>query len=472
MRSDALDGAPEDTGPVGPVAICALLFLLAASPLMRGGNRHVAMIVIEAAALAFLAALSFRAGVPRSRPGLRSVLIALLVTSPLWLGLAYLLPLPSGAWNALPGRALYGQLLSTAGLPQQAWLPASLAPDATLVSVLAGIPVAAAFIAGLGVRLPQLKLVLKVLVGAAFVQVMIGLLQSAGGSGSSLYFNVEFGGRPVGTFANTNHFANYIAMALAAYVWLAWMKLREGRRHHHHGHAAALRRAFVIWGAGAVLLLVGILVSRSRGAAIAGLPAAMAAIGVALTVGSRGRAWRTTLLILAGVLGVGVALVGIDALVAKFSFGAFAKDASFRTLLASTSLTGAWEFWPLGAGWGTYAEVYPRFQPASIVGAANYAHQDYAQMLFEGGIFAALLMAGFAWLAITRAVELVRAAVRNRRLRREEMAATICGIGLSGFLLHSLVEFNMHIPANAIVAALFAGIYLRPLPHGEDVPGD
>jgi hypothetical protein len=47
------------------------------------------------------------------------------------------------------------------------------------------------------------------------------------------------------------------------------------------------------------------------------------------------------------------------------------------------------------------------------------------------------------------------------------MLGTLCGLGLLGFLLHSLVEFNMHIPANAIMAALLAGIYLRPLDSEE-----
>ena len=96
-------------------------------------------------------------------------------------------------------------------------------------------------------------------------------------------------------------------------------------------------------------------------------------------------------------------------------------------------------------------------------------------MLFEGGIFAVLLMAAFAWLAIARAVELVaRCRCATARLRREEMAAALCGLGLLGFLLHSLVEFNMHIPANAIVAALLAGVYLRPAAAGEreDARGD
>lgn len=469
MSSTSLDGAAEDTGPTGPVAISALLFLLVVSPLMRGGNRQVALIVIEAAGLAVLVALCATASRPVFRGSLRNALLALLALSPLWLALVYLLPLPSPVWTALPGRAFYGQLLATAAIPHSGALPASLVPDATLVSLLAGIPLAAAFLAGLAVRLPRLKLVLTVLVGAAFFQVLVGLLQSAGNS--SLYFDVEFAGNPLGTFANTNHFANYVAMALAAYVWLGWMKLSQPHR-PHSGQAGALRRSLVLWAGGAVLLLVGMLASRSRGAAIAGLPAAMIAFAIALTVGSRGRPWRTTLLIVGGVLAVGVALVGLDAVVAKFNLSTLAKDASFRTLIATTTLSGAAEFWPLGSGWGTYAEVYPRFQPGSIANSVDYAHQDYAQMLFEGGIFAVLLMATFGWLAITRAMELVRAGIRNRRLRREEMAAAICGLGLLGFLLHSLVEFNMHIPANAIVASLFAGVYLRPLSRGEETPVD
>jgi hypothetical protein len=136
-------------------------------------------------------------------------------------------------------------------------------------------------------------------------------------------------------------------------------------------------------------------------------------------------------------------------------------------LLAISSLQGAAEFWPWGAGWGTYGDVYPRFQPASIVGSAGYAHHDYVHMLFEAGIFGVILMAAFAVLAIWRAVELIRA-VRRHGWRREEMLSAVCGLALLGFLLHSTVEFNMHIPANAIAAALLAGIYLRPGKRDEE----
>lgn len=459
--------AEEDTGPVGPVAVLALLFLVAASPLMRGGNRNVALIVLEGAALALLVALlaSSRRGAPRFT--VRAALIAFVLSSPLWLAIVYLVPLPASVWSALPGREEYAAVLSAAGISADTWLPLSIVPDSTQTSLLAGLPLVAGFLAGFCMRQPQAQLVLVAFLVAAFVEVVFGLLQAAGGTTSSLYFGVV-SPRPFGTFANPNHFANYLGMALAVYIWLAWVKLtkpqRDGRgpmgRHVHW-------RRLAVWGMGGLFLVIGILLSRSRGAALAGLPAAMGALSLALVFGSRSRRWGLALVGPGVLLIAAMGMVGVELVSTRFSVDKLGEDAQVRSLLATTSLSGAWTFWPLGSGWGTFGAVYPRFQPPSIVGSAGYAHQDYAQILFEGGIFGVILMAAFAWLAGARAVELVKRARGRGRLRREEMASAICGLGLLGFLLHSLVEFNMHIPANAIIASLLAGIYLRPLEDEE-----
>jgi len=434
---------------------------------MRGGNRNVALIVIEGLALAFLVALVAGARWPVSRITLRGALLALLVASPAWLAVVYLVPLPSGLWSAVPGHSEYRSVLAAAGIAMPDWLPLSLAPDVTASSLFAGIPVAATFLAGYWLRLPQVKRVLQVFVGVAFLQFVIGVLQVAGGTNSSLYFG-GIGGRPFGTFANPNHFANYLAMALAAYVWLASSSLSAARERAFSHHAVSARtRRIALWASGGVLLAVGILMSRSRGAMLAGLPAGLCALLVAVLGSARARAWRMALVLTGVAVVLAFSMVGFDFVLSRFEMRSFQGDASFRTLLAESTLHGAAQLWPFGAGWGTYPVVFPRFQPATVVGFANQAHQDYAQLLFEGGVFAVVLMAAFAWLAGTRAVELVRAGLRRKRLRREEMVSALCGLGLLGFLLHSLVEFNMHIPANAIMAALLAGVYLRPLEREE-----
>jgi len=204
---------------------------------MRGGNRQVALIVLEAIGLLFLLSACIRFLVPRhdsrhhaNEPWPRKIGLALLVLSPAWLALVYLSPLPLAFWNGLPGHGLYGRLMTDAGFPAASSLPLSLVPDATKASLFAGIPLVAAFVTGYASRLPQLRLLLGVVAGMAFLQVLLGLLQAAGGHQSSLYFSVEFGGRPLGTFANPNHFANYVAMAATGFIWLGWSSVMSDRR--------------------------------------------------------------------------------------------------------------------------------------------------------------------------------------------------------------------------------------------------
>jgi len=438
---------------MGPVAFWGAALLLIASPLMRGGNRQIALLGLEAIALVVLLGFLIKV-TPSASFSVRGLLIAFLLLSPAWLGLIYLVPVPATFWMGTPGRDIYFPLLRSVGMEPRAWLPLSLVPDATRVSLLAGIPLVAAFLAGSYCRLSQLRLLLGVVVLIAFGEILFGLLQISVGSKSSLYFGMD-ADRPIGTFANANHLANYIAMALAAVVWLAWDGLLRPRS--RGGHAVAL------WIGVGVLLVFGILITRSRGAAFTGLPVAMLAVAFALSSRGRAQGWRITLALLGAVLAGAVVLVGVGSVLSRFDLSVLSQSASYRNLLASTTLDGAWTFWPWGSGWGTYSAVYPRFQPLELHGMADYAHQDYAQMLFEGGIFAALLAAAFLALVIGRAVQLARTAWRARELSREEMTAALCGLGLLGFLLHSLVEFNMHIPANAILASLLAGVYLRPL---------
>ncbi|HEY0823040.1 MAG TPA: hypothetical protein VGD76_04570, partial [Ramlibacter sp.] len=61
-----------------------------------------ALIVLEGAALAVLAAAAARAHMGASRITLRGLLLAFVLASPLWLALVYLLPIPAALWSAPP----------------------------------------------------------------------------------------------------------------------------------------------------------------------------------------------------------------------------------------------------------------------------------------------------------------------------------------------------------------------------------
>jgi hypothetical protein len=457
---------PGKTGLLGPVALLAGVSLLLASPLMRGGNRYVALIPLELLGLAVMLGLWVRWAIARPVSGMArwpTAVLLLLLSSPLLLAAVQLTPLPLALWTHLPGHQLYVDTLQAIGASTDVMRPLSLAPSATAASLLAGIPIAAALLLGYSASLSQLRLLLWAVVAIAFAQTLLGVLQIAGGERSALFFGVLTFGPPVGTFANRNHFANYLAMALAAYLWLAYESVRaHGAERGTRSFTA--RHRMTLWAAGGLALVLGVLLSRSRGGAIFGLSsAALALAAVSLRLNGWSRGLRLALPLL-GVLVVGAsALVGFEAVTARLTADQLASSAGFRGELARTSLHGALAFWPWGSGWGTYNVVYPRFQPPSLPGFANHAHMDYVEMLFEGGIFFVLFAAAFLWLAGARAWHLARAALRERTLDREAMAATLCGLGLLGLLLHSLVDFNMRIPANAILGALLAGVYLRPL---------
>jgi hypothetical protein len=459
---------PRTTGLLGPVALYVGVLLLFAAPLMRGGNRYVALIPLEFLGIAVVLGLwlrwaltrpAFEADRPRNR-----VLLLLLVFSPLLLALVQLAPVPADVWAQLPGRAVYLDTLKAIGEAVDSPRRITLSPAATTASLLAGIPIAAALLLGYTASLSQLRLLLRAVVVIAFAEVLLGLLQIAGGQHSPLFFGVMSFGPPVGSFANRNHFGNYLAMALAAYIWLAYESLRDAGA-DRSSRSFSTRHRVGLWATGGLILVLGILMSRSRGSAIFGLSAAalgLAVVSVRLSGWSRGVRLAMALVALL-VLGAG-ALIGFDAATSRLSAGQIAASAGFRGELAKTSLEGALVFWPWGSGWGTYDMAYPRFQPASLPGFANHAHMDYVEMLFEGGIFFLAFAAAFLWLAGARAFRLASTALRHRTLDRDAMAAALCGFGLLGLLLHSMVDFNLRIPANAILGALLAGAFLRPLP--------
>jgi hypothetical protein len=459
---------PRKTGLMGPVVLSIGMVLLLAAPMMRGGNRYVALIPLEFLGLAVMLGLVMRWAMVRplfdTEPARGRLLVTLLVCSPALLALVQLAPLPAQLWVRLPGHELYIDTLKAIGVSADTMRPMSLVPSATRAALLAGIPIAAALLLGYAASLSQLRMLMRAVVVLAFAEVLLGLLQTAGGLYSPLFFGVLTFGVPVGTFANRNHFANYLAMALAAYLWLAYESVRV-RRVERSPRSFSTRHLVSLWAVGGLVLVLGILLSRSRGGALFGLTsAALALAAVSLRVNGWSRGLRFAVPLFA-VLMIGAgALIGFDAVTSRLSADQLASSAGFRSELARTSLQGALAFWPWGSGWGTYDMVYPRFQPASLPGFANHAHMDYVEMLFEGGIFFVLFAAAFAWLAGERAWRLARTALHDRTLDRDAMAAALCGLGLLGLLLHSLVDFNLRIPANAILGALLAGAYLRPLP--------
>jgi O-antigen ligase len=99
----------------------------------------------------------------------------------------------------------------------------------------------------------------------------------------------------------------------------------------------------------------------------------------------------------------------------------------------------------LGAGLGGFGATFPRYMSFPTDLRWDHAHNDYAEALAETGLVGATVILSalglFFWLAF-----------RNLRERLRHPAGWMqfaAAIGCCGLLVHSLVDFNLHMPANA-----------------------
>lgn len=100
-----------------------------------------------------------------------------------------------------------------------------------------------------------------------------------------------------------------------------------------------------------------------------------------------------------------------------------------------------------GWGLGTFPTVYPSYRSFYTNLFVNQAHNDYAQLLMETGLLGFLLMLWFV-IALYRSGWPIS---RRWEFQWDRAVSLAAFLGCTGMLLHSLVDFNLQIPANAAV---------------------
>jgi len=404
------------------------------------------------------------------------------VPAALFLGivLLQLAPLPGGIRTALsPG---LGELLRPLAdvLPGDAaaardgigWGTLSLDPGATVDSLLLALGYAALFVFVVNFvdsRERVLRLVQGIVaIGGAVA--LLGLVQDLAGA-ERIYglMSLRFGGAPYGPFVNHNHFAGMMEMTIPLTLGLLLRRLfrpvlprRRGAAGEPSGPGSAARRLLEGGGeakgerAGQALLLTLVLVvmlaalfrSLSRGGLMA-LVVAGAAVLLLLAIGGRLSRWEVAAMVLVATLAIGAFLVvGPEEALAHFRQ---AED-----LQNEPSLVGRARVWqatlaivpqfPLvGAGLGTFPLAFLQHYPPGTEMYWLQAHNDYVQLLAEVG-GAGSLVAAVALLAFL--ARLLRPLVGGVSVRERYLFYGLT-TGVLSLLVHSFVEFNLQIPANA-----------------------
>jgi len=389
------------------------------------------------------------------------LLIALLV----WMALQ-LAPLPPALvaflsperWNAVSAaRELIGQNART-------WFALSVAPGETLERLLDVVPTMAAFLVARTLCVywrSKLWLLAFPVIAIAWLESMLGLLQfytrrgGGGAAGLAGLSNVV-----TGTYANKNHFAGLLEMAFPLAVLCAVATWREPAA----PEAGSLKPALAAIGvlSVAACLLLGISLSLSRMAFIATLAAATPTASILLAPHQGHpapiRRWRW----LASPALLVLLLVSLPSreLLNRFTqmsrLNEIPSDARLGIWRDTLPLIAAYKW--AGCGLGAYEQCFYRFNTRSPMETINFAHNDYLQIIAELGFAGA---APAAALALWIAWRLLSVVFWMPASRNWELAVGLLG-ALFAIALHSLVDFNLYIPANALTLAWLSGIAASP----------
>jgi O-antigen ligase len=247
------------------------------------------------------------------------------------------------------------------------------------------------------------------------------------------------GGLPFGPFVNRNHFAGF--MELIVPLGLGLLVTKGVRK-----ELVPLTVLFTVVEIGALVL------SGSRG----GIVGFFFGIGVlALVLWMR----RTTavqfgaaaMILLAAMMLV--AWLGAGEVAERF---AKVGPGEVSLMRRGVMLKGSWHIfldhrWT-GTGAGTLIDVYPRYEGLYDGKLIEHAHDDYVEMLADMGLSGGLLAAAFLFL-------LFRGAFQEVRKNQSPFSAGIHAGAIAGcgsLLLHSFVDFNLHIPSNAALFLILA----------------
>lgn len=437
------------------------LFSLIFSPLAFGAVEQWSLTVMEASSLLALTLLLYK------RTKLKSGLFEIPGIVPLFLFLSYmafqLFPIPPEIIKLVSPEtySIYDKTVWVEG--QRSWTPLSISKKATVAEIIRITSYAAFYI--LTVQLLADKVLLKktvfVLILFASVLSFFGILQHIL-SNNKIFWLRELtqGGYPFGPYVNRNHYAGLVGMifplVLSVFVYFkpvfSYGSLRERT---YEFFSQTMSNMHIILGFSAVLIALSIFLSMSRGGIIS-LSLSIMLLSIML-VRSSGKSSRGILVLATIVLVLySVGWFGWDPIFERFSTirNPQGDIAELRVAIWRDTIAIAKDFPLTGTGFGSFINIYPGYRTIQTDGIADHAHNDYLELLSDGGIVAVILFGWFISSVLYKSytVFLKRKEGYSQHIFMGSLA------GILSMLFHSITDFNMHIGANALYFFFLAGL--------------
>lgn len=311
----------------------------------------------------------------------------------------------------------------------------------------------------------QMTRIVIVIIATGFLLAFIGIIQKLTDNGKLLWFRVpRHGGDIFGPYVNKNHFANYVGMIIPVTIGYIFSRIvHEFRRVQGDSFWLRVKN-----------LLVGDFVYK--------IIMQLFLVAVMVTAVIMSHSLLGTLSVLYGILFIIAfmliknrkALFGIIAVLVIFipmlisSSGAemyiqqmyekymtFTDSERLRLDYLFDGMKMIRDYFWTGTGLGTFWVIFPKYQTTAMGYLVDFAHNDYLQLYIETGVVAATLLIGsFILYVIANLVPLLIA--RDKRSVHYLMFGVI--VGMIVMMMHSVGEFNFHIPANAVLFTILAAL--------------
>jgi O-antigen ligase len=382
----------------------------------------------------------------------------------LWLFYIFLqlIPLPESLRLLLSPQSV--EIYRQAG--QIGWSTLSLLPYETFLFWLKSIAYVALFGLTLLLVNSKYRLVLLgyTLVLSAAFQAFYGSMMTLSGLEYSFFIQkYAYLGFATGTFINRNHLAGYLEMASAIGIGLLMATSStkvHGRtwRHHIQNILHILLSQKLLLRLMLAMMVIALVLTRSR-MGNTGFFVSMLVAGLITLVIYRRQAnsfkemfkrseTRSAVILIVSLLVIDMFIVGawfgVDKLADRIAQSSLENDAG-RVEVSINTLNLLKDYRLTGAGGGSFHVVYAHYRGDGIAQYYDHAHQDYLEIMADVGVMGICLLGLIVLSSFWTALKALQRR-RDRLLRGMAFASIMATIAL---LIHSTVDFNLQIPANA-----------------------
>jgi O-antigen ligase len=312
---------------------------------------------------------------------------------------------------------------------------------------------------------PRTRTLVFVVLGVGVASAIFGILRQESG-GPHWFFPLPKPDQGFAQFVNRNHFGFLMEMTFGLALGFG---LRASRGYQKW--LLLLPIAAFLW--------VSLVIANSRGAIFASLCQALFLLVFldpseylanandsakrALRIGVRWAARVAVAVILVVVFVAGVSWVGGERVTTNIELASTAYDQPGLDPRMNTRRKQIWSAtWQMfkshpvvGTGLGAYWIAVTKYHDASGQFTPQEAHNDYLEVLASGGLITVALILWFA-------VRLVNH--RRRSIEESGLSAALtlgAWVGIFGVMVHSFVDFGLHITVNALVFTVLLALLVH-----------